>query len=105
MIKKDIKIDHELVEGDANNKLTLTFKKDGAVSFAGKVGGASVSGSSQLVWVESGHAGRETLPAGWVVTLYAPQKGTFAGFCKTLSVELAPGDLNVVTAVAVSAAE
>ena len=51
VIKKDIKVDHELEPDDANNKLTLTFKKDGAVAFAGKVGGASVSGSSQLVLV------------------------------------------------------
>ena len=91
VIKKDIKIDHELVEGDANNKLTLTFKKDGAVSFAGKVGGASVSGSSQLV--NDGE--------GWKVTLYAPQKGTFAGFCKTLAVALTLDAQNIVTEVAI----
>ena len=89
VIKKDIKVDHELVEGDANNKLTLTFKKDGAVSFAGKVGGASVSGSSQLV--NDGE--------GWKVTLYAPQKGTFAGFCKTFAVTLTLDAQDVVTAV------
>ena len=68
-------IDKVLELGDANNTLKLTFKKDGAVAFAGKVGGASVSGSSQLV--NDGE--------GWKVTLYAPAKGTFAGFCRTLA--------------------
>ena len=91
VIKKDIKVDYELVPGDANNKLTLTFKKDGAVAFAGKVGGASVSGSSQLV--NDGE--------GWKVTLYAPQKGTFAGFCKTLAVALTLDAQNIVTEVAI----
>ena len=85
VIKKDIKVDLELGEaGDAKNKLTLAFKKDGAVSFSGKINGVSVSGSSQLVWVESGHAGRETLPDGWVVTLYAPK----VGFCATFAIKL-----------------
>ena len=110
VIKKDIKVDHELGDpGDANDTVKVTFKKDGAVAFAGKVGGASVSGSSQLVWVESGHAGRVTLPDGWVVTLYAPPKGTakppFAGWCETLAVDLVLGDQNVVTAVTLQPSE
>ena len=91
-------------EGDANNKLTLTFKKDGAVAFAGKVGGASVSGASQLVWV-SGALGETALPDGWYVTIYAPPKPTakppFDGFCVTLAVELTPNEQNVVTEVTV----
>ena len=87
VIKKDIKIDHWLGEpGDANNKLTITFKKDGAVAFAGKVGGASVSGSSQLVW--GGGRGATALPDGWYVTIYAPPKGAFAGWCATFPVKL-----------------
>ena len=84
-------IDKVLELGDANNTLKLTFKKDGAVAFAGKVGGASVSGSSQLV--NDGE--------GWKVTLYAPAKGTFAGFCRTLAVTLTIGDQMVVTDVTV----
>ena len=100
VIKKDIKVDHELGDpNDANNKLTLTFKKDGAVSFAGKVDGNKVSGSSQLVRLAEDGLSCQ-------VTLYAPTKPTakppFAGFCKTLAVTL---NANVVTAVAVSAAE
>ena len=91
VIKKDIKVDYELVPGDANNKLTLTFKKDGAVAFAGKVGGASVSGSSQLV--NDGE--------GWKVTLYAPAKGTFAGFCRTLAVTLTLDAPNIVKDVTI----
>ena len=62
---------------------TLTFKKDGAVAFAGKVDGAKVSGSSQLVLrlAETG--------SPYQVTLYAPPpKGTLVGFCKTFAVTL-----------------
>ena len=100
VIKKDIKIDHELGDpGDTNNKLTLTFKKDGAVSFSGKIDGASVSGSSQLVW--GGGRGATALPDGWYVTLYAPAKGAFAGWCETFAVELT-FDGQVVTDVVVS---
>ena len=66
------------------------------VAFAGKVEGASVSGSSQLV--NDGE--------GWKVTLYAPPKPTakppFAGFCKTFAVTLTI-DANVVTDVEVTA--
>ncbi len=91
VIKKDIKVDYELVPGDANNKLTLTFKKDGAVAFAGKVGGASVSGSSQLV--NDGE--------GWKVTLYAPAKGAFAGFSTTLAVALTLDAQNIVTGISI----
>ena len=71
------------------NGLNLTFKKDGAVSFAGTVGGSRVSGSSQLVHAES----------GWQVTLYAPPKGAFAGYCETIAVALKIGEGNVVTEV------
>ena len=100
VIKKDIKVDYELVEGDANNKLTLTFKKDGAVSFAGKVDGAKVSGSSQLVL---NPARPESAP--YQVTLYAPPKQTakppFAGWCETFPVNLTTDGQNVVTDVTV----
>ena len=92
VIKKDIVKTLELGDpNDPNNTLKLTFKKDGAVAFAGKVGGASVSGSSQLV--NDGE--------GWKVTLYAPAKGTFAGFCRTLAVELMLDEQSIVTDVAI----
>ncbi len=87
------------------NGLKLTFKKDGVVSFAGKLDGTSVSGSSQLVWVESGHVGRVTLPDGWVVTLYAPQKGTFKGYNETIAVTLTLDAQNIVSDVTVEVAE
>ena len=91
VIKSDIKVDHWLGgQDDVNNKLTLTFKKDGVVAFAGMVGGNKVSGSSQLV--DDGK--------GWKVTLYAPPKGAFTGFCTTLPVTLTT-DVNIVTGVAV----
>ena len=94
LFKKNIDRTFELGEGgDANNILKLTFKKDGVVSFAGKVGGASVSGSSQLV--NDGN--------GWKVTLYAPPKPTakppFEGWCETLVVTLVIDDQGVVTEV------
>ena len=38
---------------------------------------------------------------GWRVTLYAPPKGTFTGFRKTLAVTLTVDDANIVTAVTV----
>ena len=89
---KNFDVTLELGEaGDANNTVKLTFKKDGVVAFAGKVGGASVSGTSQLVWGEN----------GWQVTLYAPPKGAFAGFCETISVTMPTDDNNVVLSVAV----
>ena len=94
IFKKNLDRTLELGEaGDANNTVKLTFKKDGVVSFAGKVGGASVSGSSQLV--NDGD--------GWKVTLYAPPKPTakppFEGFCEALAVTLVIDDQGVVTEV------
>ena len=95
VIKKDIKVDHWLgEEDDANNMLTLTFKKDGVVSFTGKVGGAKVSGSSQLV-----NDGTD-----WSVTLYAPKTGTFDGWSKTFDVTLTTDEKKVVTDVTVATA-
>ena len=96
VIKKDIKVDHWLDEqDDANNRVTLTFKKDGVVAFAGMVDGVKVSGSSQLV--DDGK--------GWKVTLYAPPKPTakppFDGWCETLAVTLTTNAQNVVTDVGV----
>jgi len=90
----DIEETLELGEaGDADNTLNLTFKKDGVVSFAGKVEGVSVSGSSQVV---RNPARPESAP--YQVTLYAPPKGAFAGFCMTLDVTLTVDDAtNVVT--------
>ena len=95
VFKKDIKVDLELGEpGDANDKLSFTFKKDGAVAFAGKVKGTKVSGSSQLV--NDGN--------GWSVTVYAPPKAPFDGFCETYAVALKlDDDGNVVTAVEIAA--
>ncbi len=82
--------------GDAANTIKLTFKKDGVVAFAGKVGGASVSGSSQLVRLAGDGS-------PYQVTLYAPPKPTakppFEGFCKTLDVKLTLDEQNIVTAV------
>ena len=97
VIKKDIKVDHWLDEkGDTDNKVTLTFKKDGVVAFAGLVDGVKVSGSSQLVRLaEDG--------SPYQVTLYAPPKPTakppFEGWCETLAVTLIIGDQGVVTGV------
>ena len=92
IFKKNLDRTLELGEaGDANNTVKLTFKKDGVVSFAGKIGGASVSGSSQLV--NDGD--------GWKVTLYAPAKGTFAGFCRTLAVTLTLDAPNIVKDVTI----
>ena len=85
---------------DANSTVKLTFKKDGVVSFTGKVDGTSVSGSSQLVW--GGGSAGTALP-GWQVTLYAPPKATakppFAGWCETFAVTLTTDDQGVVTDV------
>ena len=96
LFKSNIVVDYPLGEpGDLNNTVKLTFKKDGVVSFAGKVGGASVSGTSQLV--NDGD--------GWKVTLYTPPKPTarppFVGFCKTLAVALTLDAQNIVTEVAI----
>ena len=82
------------VELGEKNSVKLTFKKDGVVSFAGKVGGAKVSGSSQLV--NDG--------TGWSVTLYAPPKAPFDGWSKTFDVALTTDEKNVVTDVTVGAA-
>ena len=105
VIKKDIKVDLELGEpGNANDTVKVTFKKDGVVAFAGKVGGASVSGSSQLVL---NPARPESAP--YHVTLYAPPKATakppFDGWSETLAVDLVLGDQNVVTAVTLQPSE
>ena len=101
VFKTDRKVDHYLGDpGDANNKLTLTFKKDGAVAFAGKVGGVSVSGSSQL---ELGRRVEDAAP--YQVTLYAPPKPTarpsVESWCKTFAVTLTLDGQNAVTDVSV----
>ena len=80
------------VSGDKNNTVKFTFKKDGAVSFSGKIGGVSVSGSAQIVWDGK----------GWKMTVYAPPKPTakppFEGWCETFPVRLTLEE-NIVTAV------
>ena len=76
--------------------LKLTFKKDGAVSFAGKAGGAAVSGASQLVPDGNGE---------WLLPLYAPPKGASGGFCDVLAARLTVDDKNTVTAVEVFAVD
>ena len=94
IFKKNIDVEYYPlgVSGDKNNTVKFTFKKDGAVSFSGKIGGVSVSGSAQLVW--SGE--------GWKMTFYAPPKPTakppFAGWCETFPVSLTLEE-NIVTAV------
>ena len=100
VFKTNIDKSVELVEkGDAdNNTVKLTFKKDGAVAFAGKVDGNKVSGSSQLVLV-GGFI--ETALPKYQVTLYAPPKGAFTGFCKTFDITLIfDGQSNIVKDVA-----
>ena len=79
-------------KGDTANAVKLTFKKDGVVSFAGKVGGTTVSGSSQLI--NDG--------TGWLVTLYAPPNALFDGWSKTFDVTLTTDENNVVTDVTVA---
>ena len=101
LFKKNFERTLELGEhGDENSTVKLTFKKDGVVSFTGKVDGTSVSGSSQLVW--GGGSVGTALP-GWQVTLYAPPKETakppFAGWCETFAVTLTTDDQGVVTDV------
>ena len=94
IFKKNVVRDFYLGEaGDAANSLKLTFKKDGAVSFSGMSGGTRVSGSSQLVW---GDGLGEGAQPGWQVTLYAPPKGAFTGFCETIPLELETDGQNVV---------
>ena len=90
VFRKSIAKTLELGEpGDAGNTLKLTFRANGAVSFAGKVDGVAVSGTSQLVMTED----------GWSVTLYAPPKGSFPGRCGTVPVALTFDGQNVVTDV------
>ena len=88
--------------GDKNNTVKFTFKKDGVVSFSGKIGGVSVSGSAQIVWV-SGALGESALPDGWYMTIYVPPKPTakppFAGWCETFPVDLTTDEQNIVTEV------
>ena len=66
--------------------------------FSGKIGGVSVSGSSQVVLV-----GRDKDDAPlYKVTLYAtPNKG-FAGWCETLDVNLTVDEQNGVTGCVIS---
>ena len=81
------------VSGDNNNTVKFTFKKDGAVSFSGKIGGVSVSGSAQIVWDGK----------GWKMTVYAPpkpkSKPPFDGWCETFPVKLTMDEQNIVTKV------
>jgi len=89
------------IDVSLDNGQKMTFKKDGAVAFAGTVGGAKMSGASQMVW-NGGGQGAAILPDGWSVTIYAPPKGAFAGFCETYAVTLTIDAANVVTAVTVT---
>ena len=94
IFKKNIVVDYLFgAEGDKNNTVKITFKKDGAVAFAGKKDGVSVSGSAQLVWNGK----------GWQVTFYASPKPTmkppFDGWCEILPVELTMDEQNIVTEV------
>ncbi len=93
------------VSGDKNNTVKFTFKKDGVVSFSGKIGGVSVSGSAQLVLV-----GRDDPIAPlYQMTVYAPPKPTakppFAGWCETFDVTLETDKQNIVTKVELGGAE
>jgi uncharacterized repeat protein (TIGR02543 family) len=104
VVKKDIKVDVPGVAGDTDNILTLTFKKDGVVAFAGMVGGMKVSGSSQLVWArrDSAAAGVTANTGGitlYHVTLYAPPKELFTGWSATFGVRLTTDANNVVTSI------
>ena len=99
VIKKDIKVDHWLGEqGDPDNMVTLTFKKDGVVAFAGLVDGNKVSGASQLVRLSEDGTSCH-------VTLYAPPKPKakppFEGWCETFAVTLTVDEQNIVMDVAV----
>jgi len=100
VFKKNIDVEYHFgAEGDKNNTVKITFKKDGAVSFSGKIGGVSVSGSSQLVW--NGEC--------WQVTFYAAPKPTakppFEGWCETFDVKLTLDKQNIVTAVSLGGEE
>ena len=94
VFKKNIVVEHCFgAEGDKNNTVKITFKKDGAVSFSGKIGGVSVSGSAQIVWDGK----------GWKMTVYAPpkpkSKPPFDGWCETFPVKLTMDEQNIVTKV------
>ena len=90
VFKKNIVVEHCFgVEGDKNNTVKFTFKKDGAVSFSGKKDGVSVSGSSQLTW-----NGED-----WCFTFYAPPKKGFDGYFEIFPVKLTRDDQNIVTEV------
>ena len=104
VVKKDIKVDVPGAVGNTDNKLTLTFKKDGVVAFAGLIGEMKVSGSSQLVWARRDFVSTEVtagtgISAPYQVTLYAPPKGTFTGWSATFGVMLITDNANVVTSV------
>ena len=94
VFKKNIVVEYYPlgVSGDKNNTVKFTFKKDGAVSFSGKIGGVSVSGSAQIVWDGK----------GWKMTVYAPSKPKakppFDGWCETFPVRLTLEE-SIVTAV------
>ena len=74
-----------------DNGLKLKFGSKGAVTASGKIGGVSVSGSSQLEvddltltdwrWLMTAH-----------VTVCLAKKGDFGGYCKTFSVALTDED-------------
>ena len=100
VFKKNIVVEYHFgAVGDKNNTVKITFKKDGAVSFSGKKGGVSISGSAQMVW--NGE--------GWQVTFYASPKPTakppFAGRCEMFPVTLETDKQNVVTAVKLGGGE
>ena len=75
--------------GYKGNSIVLTFKKDGVVSFAGKIDGTSVSGTSQLFLSDN----------NWQALLYAPPKGAFEGFSFSIAVALETEDIELGTGV------
>ena len=91
VFKKNIDVEYYPLgaSGNKNNTVKFTFKKDGAVSFSGKINGVSVSGSAQIVWDGK----------GWKMTVYAPPKKGFEGWCETFDVTLTKDAQNIVTAV------
>ena len=102
VFKKNIVLEYYplVVPDDKNNTVKIAFRKDGAVSFSGKIGGVSVSGSAQVVLV-----GRDGDDAPLcLVTFYAPPKPKakppFAGWCETFPVDLTLDEQNIVTKVA-----
>ena len=103
VFKNNIVVEHHFgEESDKNNTVKITFKKDGAVSFSGKIGGVSVSGSSQLVRLAGDGS-------PYRITFYAPPKPTakppFDGWCETFDVKLTTDKQNIVTAVELGGAE